>query len=83
MRVKLVVQVLSDTVGNILAQFEPLDEAVEAANLIMDKFLDWLNVRNTVEHELKRKSFLKPYDDRFAWLDHFLDNFRLWKESIE
>ena len=86
MRVKLADQVLSDTVGNVLAQFGP-PEAAGTANfcLIMDKFLDCLNVRNTVEHELKRKSFPKPYDsvndERFAWLDHFLEYFRLWKES--
>ena len=53
----------------------------------MDKFLDCLYVRNTVEHELKRKSFLNPYDsvndERFALLDHFREYFRLWKESNE
>ena len=35
----------------------------------------------------KRKAFLKPYesvdDSRFAWLDNFLLNFKLWKESID
>ena len=35
----------------------------------------------------KRKPFLKPYysvdDERFVWLDNFLEYFRLWKESIE
>ena len=55
--------------------------------LMMDKFLDCLNVRNTVEYKLKRKPFLKPYesvnDERFAWLDNFLEYFHLWKESIE
>ena len=39
-------------------------EATGTANfcLMMDKFLDCLNVRTTVEHELKRKPFLEPYD---------------------
>ena len=88
MRVKLAAQVLSDTVGNVLAQFVP-PEATGTANfcLIMNKFLACLNVCNTVEHELKRKSFLKPYgsvnDERFAWLDHCLEYFRLWIDSIE
>ena len=88
MRVNLAAQVLSDTVGNVLRQFGP-PEATGTANfcLMMDKFFDCLNVRNTVEHEFKRKPFLKPYDsvddERFAWLDKFLEYFRLWKESIE
>ena len=88
MKVKLASQVLSDTVGNVLAQFEP-PEATGTANfcLMMDKFFDCLNVRNTVEHQFKRKPFLKPYDSvndsRSDWLDDFLTYFRLWKESIE
>ena len=88
MRVNLAVQVLSDTVGKVLAELGPPD-ATGTANfcLMMDKFLDCLNVRNTVEHEKKRKPFLRPYksvdDERFAWLDSFLDYFRLWQESIE
>ena len=88
MKVKLATQVLSDTVGNVLAQFGP-PEATGTANfcLMMDKFFDCLNVRNTVEHQFKRKPFLKPYDSvndsRFTWLDDFLAYFRLWKESIE
>ena len=52
---------------------------------MMDKCLDCLNVRHTNEHELKRKPFLKPYksvnDERFAWLDNFLEYFHLWKKS--
>ena len=88
MRVYLAAQVLSETVGNVLNQFGP-PEASGTANfcLMMDKFFDCLNVRNTVEHEHKRKPFLKPYtsvdDERFVWLDNFLDYFHLWKESIE
>ena len=88
MRVNLAAQVLSETVGSVLHQFGP-PEAQGTANvcLMVDKFFDCLNVRNTVEHELKRKPFLKPChsvdDERFAWLDSFLEYFRLWKESIE
>ena len=54
---------------------------------MMDKFFDCLNVRNTTECTTKRKPDLKPYfdvdDERFSWLDEFLDYFALWKESIE
>ena len=53
----------------------------------MEKCFDYLNVRNTKEHIIKRKPFLKPYesvdDIRFAWLDEFLQYFKSWKESIE
>ena len=92
MKVKLDSQVLSDTVGNVLAQFGPpelLAEATGTANfcLMMDKFFDCLNVRNTVEHHFNRKPFLKPYDSvndsRFDWLDDFLTYFRLWKGRIK
>ena len=54
---------------------------------MMDKFFDFLNVRNTTEHVLKRKPFLQPYSDvedpRFTWLDQFLQYFSHWKDSIE
>ena len=88
MRVNLAAQVLSDTVGKVLSEFGPPEAAGTARFcLMMDKFLDCLNVRNTVEHELKRKPFLKPYtdcsDERFSWLDTFLEYFSLWKESVE
>ena len=40
-----------------------------------------------MEHIHKRKPFLKPYesvdDERFEWLQQFLDYFTLWKESID
>ena len=46
-----------------------------------------LYVRNVTEGNKKRKPDLKPYsdvdDERFSWLDEFLDYFALWKESIE
>ena len=88
MRVRLAAQILSETVGKVLKQFGP-PEADGTAQfcIMMDKFFDCLNVKNTVEHTLKRKPFLKPYesvnDIRFAWLDDFLSYFTLWKESIE
>ena len=50
---------------------------------MMDRFFDCLNVRNTEEHKVKFKEFLKPYKDandaRFAWLDEFLEYLALWK----
>ena len=88
MRVRLAAQVLSETVEKVLKHFSP-PEADGTAQfcIMMDKFFDCLNVKNTVEHTLKRKPFLKPYesvnDIRFAWLDYFLSYFTLWKESIE
>ena len=46
-----------------------------------------MNVRNTSEHLLKAKPFLKPYksadDERFNWLDQFLEYLRLRKVSID
>ena len=85
---KVAAQVLSETVGNILNNFGA-EEAARTGKfcLMMDKFFDCLNVRNTKEHVSKRKLFLKPYepsdDVRFVWLDEFLNYFKLWKDSIE
>ena len=46
-----------------------------------------MNVRNTLAHLLKAKPFLKSYkstdDERFNWLDQFLEYLRLWKVSID
>ena len=77
MRVNLAAQVLSETVGNVLNNFGPEEaEGTGQFCIIMDKFFDCLNVRNTKEHIIKRKPFLKPYesvdDITFAWLDEFL-----------
>ena len=88
MRVRLAAQVLSETVGNVLNHFGPPEAAGTAEFcLMMDKFFDCLNVRNTKEHELKKKPNLRPYespdDIRFEWLDTFLQYFNRWKESIE
>ena len=88
MRVRLAAQVLSETVSTVLNTFGDADVAGTAKFcLMMDKFFDCLNVKNTVEHKIKNKPFLKPYesvdDIRFAWLDQFLNYFEQWKESIE
>ena len=88
MRVRLAAQVLSETVGSILNSFASPDmQGTAKLCLMVDKFFECLNVRNTTEHKLKRKPFLKPYhsvdDERFEWLDSFLKYFEQWKESIE
>ena len=78
MRVNLATKVLSEKVGNVLNNFGS-EEAAGTGTfcLMMDKFFDCLNVRNTKEHITKRKPFLKPYesidDVRFVWLDEFLN----------
>ena len=89
MNIKLAVQVLSSTIGNVLQEFGPSD-AAETAKFcaLMDQFFDCTNVRNTKEHVYKRKSFLKPYvsddDKRFIWLrEVFLKYFSDWKISID
>ena len=88
MRVNLAAQVLSETVGNVLNNFGPEEaEGTGQFCIIIHKFFDCLNVRNTKEHIIKRKPFLKPYesvdDITFAWLDEFLQYFKSWKHSIE
>ena len=88
MRVSLAAQILSETVSTVMNTFGSPDMTATAKFLLMmDKFFDCLNVRNTREHTHKNKSFLCPYqsmnDVRFAWLDDFLSYFELWKESIE
>ena len=77
MSVRLAAQVLSETLGNVLNQFVPLEAAGTAEFCLMrDTFFDRLNVRNTTEHELKRKpnirQYVSPDDIRFKWLDTFL-----------
>ena len=51
----------------------------------MGKFFDCLIVRNTEEHKMKLKLFLRPYrnvnDVLFAWLDEFLQYLEYWKTS--
>ena len=62
MNVRLAAQVLSDRVGSVLLSFRSQDSHGTANFcLMMDKFLDCMNVRNTPEHLLKAKPFLNPY----------------------
>ena len=86
MKVMIAAQVLSETVANVLFTTGPVDtNATAKLCLMMDRIFDCLNVRNTEEHKVKLKTFLKPYKDvsdaRFAWLDEFLEYLALWKQS--
>ena len=62
MGVNLAAQVLSGTVANISNNFGP-EKAEETGQfcIMMDKFFDCLNVRNTKEDIINRKPLLKPY----------------------
>ena len=61
MRVNLPAQLLSENVGNVQNNVCP-EEAEGAGQfcIMMDKLFDCWNVRNTKEHIIKRKPFLKP-----------------------
>ena len=62
MNVKLAVQLLSSSVGNILKEFCP-PEASSTAEFctLMNTFFDCRNIRNKEEYKIKRKPNLKPY----------------------
>ena len=86
MNVRLAAQVLSETVGKVLLVTGSAEVAATAnLRLMMDKFFDFLNVRNTEEHKIKLKSFLRRYrninDVRFAWLDEFVQYLENLKTS--
>ena len=89
MNVKLAVQVLSSSVAEVLKSFGP-SEAKGTAQFchMFDSFFDCMNIRNTVEHNLKCKPLLKPFesvdDERLEWLTEvFLQYFKDWQLSIE
>ena len=87
MNVRLATQKFSHSVGNTLLSFCSPDFHGTAKFCLMDKFFDCMNIRNTSEHLLKAKPFLKSYkstdDKRFNWLDQFLEYLRLWKVSTD
>ena len=72
---RLVVQVLSKSVANILGNYYPCEthKTVEFCEK-MNNFFDIFNVRNSVEEIKTRNSFLKPFtsdtDERFEWLHY-------------
>ena len=87
--VKLAAQVLSSTVSKTLKS-NGSPEAAGTAKfcLLMDSFLDMMNIRNTPLHESARKPFLALFTsvnaDRFSWLQNvFIKYFEDWLTSIE
>ena len=85
MNVRLAVQVLSSSVGNLLNEFgQPEAAGTGKFCLMMDSFFDCLNVGNKEEQKPKRKSNLRPYsdpdDERFAvWMDEKYFHWVFWK----
>ena len=88
MKVKLAVQVFSNTISIVLKQNFPGGEADETAKFcsMVNGFFDCANVRSQTEHVMKRNDFLAPYrsatNERFVWLkDVFIKYLNDWKES--
>ena len=88
MKVKLAVQVLSNTVSIVLKQNFPGGEADETAKFcsMVNGFFDCENVRSQTEHVMKRSDFLAPYhsatNERFVWLkDVFIDGLRMSRDG--
>lgn len=89
MKVKLAVQVLSDSMAVALRQLLG-DEASETSKLcgMMNKFFDCMNVRSVTEHRHKNNANVKPYtdvnDERLDWLQSgFLCYLNTWKNNIQ
>ena len=60
MNVRLAAQVLSNSVGTVLNTYGSQEVTATAQFcLMMDKFFDCMNVRNTMEHQKKLKPFFK------------------------
>eukprot|EP00794_Sanderia_malayensis_P002527 gene2527-2922_t len=87
--VNLAAQVMSESVGKIMASYGPPASSETAKFiLIIDKFFDCCNTRSLEEGAHKRKPYLAPYvsedDERFFCLkDSFLKNLSDWKEAID
>lgn len=77
MNVRLAAQVLSESVFHALQTYGPPEaEATATFCMMMDKFFDCLNIRNTKEGITKAKSFLKPLNHKMTsalhgYLKHF------------
>ena len=89
MNVRLAVQVLSHTMGEMMMKYGS-KESIETANFcnLMDSFFDILNIRNKTECEHQNKPLLAPFysadDTRLSWLTGgFLHYFSHWSSSIE
>ena len=50
----------NEAVANVLFTTGPTDTSAIAKLCLMYQLLDCLNVRNTEEHEVKSKKYLKP-----------------------
>ena len=89
MRVNLAAQVMSETVGKIMASYgAPASSETAKFILMIDKFFDCCNTRSLEEGAQKRKPFLAPFvsenDERFVFLsDCFLKYLNDWKEAID
>ena len=88
MNVRLVTQVLSETVSHVIESYYPayMHKTAELCKFA-DKFFYCMNIRNHLESLTKRKPFLEPYknvnDKRFTWLkENFLNYLKLWKENV-
>lgn len=85
MKVKLAVQVLSNTVSVVLKHNFPGGEADETAKFcsMVNTFFDCANVRSRTEHVKKRNNFFcSTTDERFSWLkDVFIKYLNDWKTS--
>ena len=88
MKVKLAVQVLSNSVAVALKLNFPHGEADKTAEFcsMVNRFFDCANVRSLNEFKEKRNDFVAPYvsieDKRFDWLKSvFLKYLNDWKDS--
>ena len=85
MNVRLATQIIRDTVGKTLHDFEP-KESVETSNLCLyiDKFFDCCNVSHTKYRMVNRQGFKHKDDERLRWLiEEFLKCVFDWKLSID
>ena len=87
MEVSLATQVLSETVGNYFYSYHPSHHGTAEFCIMMDKFFDIFNIKNTYQYKTNNKPFLKPLsspdDFQLKWLkDEFLVFFKKWYDSI-
>ena len=86
MNVRFAAQVLSNTVALALEDYPDAKLTMQFIERF-DKWFDCMNVRSFREHVRSKKLFRKPYtdlnDERFLFLNRFLDWMRSWKLRIE
>ena len=88
MKVKLAMQVLSQSVATALVE-KGNNDVLGTAEFckMMNNFFNCANVWSLTEYVRRRNDFIKPYvsqdDERFAWLrDVLLHYLEKWRESI-